>query len=166
MSSMLKTRREFFFGRAEASPAGPFPPGVTAESVKDCSGCGDCAEICPTGIITIADGIPIVDFSRGECTFCGQCAKRCPERVFPPEPVFRFDHAIRLQASCLALNFVDCQSCRDACPETAIRFRPTRGGPFRPELDEDVCTGCGACLAVCPVGALAVTPRIEESAHA
>lgn len=162
---MLKTRRELFFGRADVPPAGPFPPGVTIQSVKDCTGCGDCVEICPSGIITLAGGIPILDFSRGECTFCGKCAERCPERVFPPEPVSRFDHAVRLQDTCLALNFVDCQSCRDACPAMAIRFRPTRGGPFRPELDEDACTGCGACLSVCPVGALAVTARSEEAAH-
>jgi ferredoxin-type protein NapF len=165
MSGMLKTRREFFFGRSGASPAGPFPPGVTLEALKGCNGCGVCAETCPAGIIKIADGVPVVDFSRGECTFCGQCAERCPERVFPPEPVARFDHAMRLQDSCLALNFVDCQSCRDACPEMAIRFRPTRGGPFRPALDEDACTGCGACLSVCPVGALAIVARCEEVAH-
>ncbi len=35
------------------------------------------------------------------------------------------------------------------------------GGPFQPEIDVDACNGCGACIAVCPVGAVSVTARQE-----
>jgi ferredoxin-type protein NapF len=166
MSEALKTRREILFGKTEPDAGRPFPPGVTAESIAACSGCGFCAEACPTKIIVLRKGRPELDFSRGECTFCGQCAERCPERVFPPVPVSKFDHAATIEDHCLALNYVDCQACRDVCPEQAIRFMPQRGGPFQPVLRQDVCTGCGACISICPTQSLSMTPRALEAAHA
>jgi ferredoxin-type protein NapF len=166
MSGIVSTRRGFLFGNRRARPDVRYPPGVTAESIAACTGCGACAEVCPTSIIFMDAGRAAVDFSHGECIFCGKCAERCPERVFPPSPANRFSHAASIGDDCLALNFVDCQSCRDACPEQAIRFQPQRGGPFRPYLDQDACTGCGACLAVCPVGSVDFTQRIEDTSHA
>ena len=38
----------------------------------------------------------------------------------------------------------------------AIRFSPRLGGPPRPEILDDRCTGCGACVRPCPVAALRV----------
>jgi ferredoxin-type protein NapF len=58
--------------------------------------------------------------------------------------------------ACLAHAGVVCQACSDACPEHAIRARLRRGGPPLAVVDEDRCTGCGACVPVCPVGALDV----------
>ena len=37
--------------------------------------------------------------------------------------------------ACFAARGVVCQSCGDACPEGAIRFRPRLGGPALPTLD-------------------------------
>jgi ferredoxin-type protein NapF len=56
--------------------------------------------------------------------------------------------------SCLAHAGVICQTCGDACPERAIRFPLRRGGPPFPIVEEDRCTGCGVCAAVCPVAAI------------
>jgi ferredoxin-type protein NapF len=110
-------------------------------------------------------GFPTVDFSRGECTFCGECSARCPEAVFVTAHAIRFEHIASIQDFCLALNAVDCQSCRDICPEAAIRFVPTRGMPFQPVLETDRCTGCGACLSVCPAQAIALSPIPMEPEH-
>jgi len=121
-------------------------------------------DACPTSIISIRGGIPVLDFRQGECTFCGQCAERCPERVFPPEPATQFQHHAAIGGNCLAMNRVDCQACRDVCQPMAIRFRPQRGGPFRPSLDEAACTGCGACVAVCPASAVSMVPNAVEAA--
>ena len=165
MDRTASTRRGFLTGRIRRD-AGPYPPGVTADSLRDCSGCGACAEACPTRIISIAAGVPVLDFRIGECTFCGRCAERCPERVFPPEPAFEFSHHAVIGDSCLAINYVDCQACRDACPAGAIRFRPRRGGPFIPDLDTEACTGCGACVSVCPTDAVSTAPPPMEVVHA
>lgn len=161
----MTTRRGLFLGR-QAERRRILPPGVTLESLTSCTGCGRCVEQCPTHIISLTDERPSLDFSGGECTFCGDCARACPEPVFVLEGATRLAHVVAIADGCLAKNNVACQSCRDACPEQAIRFRPRTGGPFLPEVDVDSCSGCGACVGVCPVGAIDIAQRLEESVHA
>jgi ferredoxin-type protein NapF len=61
---------------------------------------------------------------------------------------------------CLARLGIVCQSCGDVCPEGAIRFALRRGGPPLPAVEKERCTGCGACLEICPVNAIALlTPE-------
>jgi ferredoxin-type protein NapF len=68
--------------------------------------------------------------------------------------------------ACLARHGVACQSCRDACPQDAIRFRPRAGGPFLPEVNEALCNGCGVCMEPCPAGAIMVAASQTEPTHA
>lgn len=159
------SRRQFISGIRQENPARILPPGASLESVaRACTGCGQCAERCPTRIIRIAGGRPFVDFTQGECTFCGACSEACPEPVFEPRPPIRFDHVATIGSGCLARGGVSCQSCRDACAHDAIRFRPRIGGPFLPELLAEECTGCGACLSICPGAAISLAPRSTEVA--
>ena len=64
---------------------------------------------------------------------------------------------LAISDACLARLGVVCQACGDACPERAIGFALRRGGPPLPTLDEDRCTGCGACVPICPVGAISLS---------
>jgi ferredoxin-type protein NapF len=64
---------------------------------------------------------------------------------------------LTISEACLARAGVVCEACGDACPECAIRFALRRGGPPLPSLDQDRCTGCGACVPICPVGAISLT---------
>ena len=162
MAAPAPTRRAFLSGRL-AETAAVYPPGVTEQSIQNCSGCGACVELCPSDIIVLQSGRATVDFNRGECTFCGRCAERCPEAVFPPRFATRFSHHAVIGNGCLAVNYVDCQACRDSCPTEAIRFKPRLGGPFVPALDTDTCTGCGACLSVCPTHSISM--RSQEAVH-
>lgn len=156
------SRRELLRGGKRQHGRHICPPGVTLSDLAGCTGCGECAAVCPSGIIRMSDGLPSVDFSRGECTFCGKCAQACPEPVFRNGVVSRFDHVATIGEGCLPFMGVDCQACRDACPVEAIRFIPRKGGPFVPRLNDDICTGCGACISVCPVNVLHINERPVE----
>ena len=59
-----------------------------------------------------------------------------------------------IAASCLAYGNVVCRSCGETCEVGAIRFRPRLGGAAVPEVEGGKCTGCGACMAPCPVKAI------------
>jgi Fe-S-cluster-containing hydrogenase component 2 len=43
---------------------------------NECSGCGECATICPVEAVQMKDGVPIID--RDWCIGCGVCATVCP----------------------------------------------------------------------------------------
>ena len=63
---------------------------------------------------------------------------------------------LAISDACLARLGVVCQACGDACPERAIRFSLRHGGPPLPSLEGDRCTGCGACVPICPIGAISL----------
>ena len=155
------SRRGFLTARP-APGFRPLPPGISMETLTACTGCGDCVSACPQQILLIRDGRVAVDFSTGECTFCNACADACAEPVFAAPLVM--GHVALISDACLARQGVTCMSCRDACPEEAIRFAPRVGGPFLPDLSPSACTGCGACIAPCPADAIAMRPK--EPAHA
>lgn len=161
-------RRSFLTGRrALPLPEAVRPPWSRAASIAAaCSGCGACVAACPQHIIGLdAEGRPVLSFAESACSFCGACAEACPEPVFD-RLLPAFEHVAAVGAVCFAGRGIVCQSCGDACPDGAIRFRPRLGGPALPELAADRCTGCGACIAACPARAIAVGARPPEAAHA
>lgn len=67
--------------------------------------------------------------------------------------------AARIGPACIAYaQNVVCRSCGDACEAAAIRFSPRLGGAALPVVLGERCTGCGACLPVCPAGAITLAP--------
>ena len=136
------------------------PPWTGEAAIRDaCTACAACIEACPQAILAAGpDGSPVLSLRENECTFCGACAEACPEPVFAPRASRPFRHVAAIEPACLAAGGVHCQTCGDVCPEMAISFRPRLGGPPLPALDENRCTGCGACLVACPADAIAVRP--------
>jgi len=70
----------------ETQPGGAASPGVsrtgTLKATIDealCIGCAICVNVCPTGAITMDDGIARVDTAK--CTGCGDCVSRCPRQA-------------------------------------------------------------------------------------
>lgn len=75
-----------------------------------------------------------------------------------------FGHVAAILDDCFAKLGIACGSCRDVCPQQAIRLRPVRGGMFVPEIDNAGCTGCGACISVCPASAIGIkAPDMEQA---
>jgi ferredoxin-type protein NapF len=151
----MKTRRELLFQLAGKKPA-LRPPWTRPDYAAECTGCGDCIPVCPEGVLVAGrGGIPHIDPRGDGCIQCGACAEACPAQVFDiHQPAFSWRAAITDR--CLTEMGVSCRSCEDACPELAIRFRPALGGISRPSIDADQCTGCMACMPVCPQQAIEV----------
>lgn len=140
---------------------------------KQCTGCGICTKICPTGALElgpipeIATGLdaPPVMLDLDACTFCGMCAAFCPERAFrftidgiDIRNLAEYPH---LESSITVNdNCIPCLICEKACPRDAItlklsipkkedllHFDETAEGEIK--IDEDKCNRCGICKAFC-----------------
>ena len=157
----MVNRRQFLRGNFKAAPAPQRPPWALAEEsfLDACTRCGACVPVCPTRIIVIVRGYPEVDFKLGECTFCGACAAACRDGALPRADAEALPWNIKAQIAdnCLAKRGVECRICGDHCAVAAIRFSPRLGGPPVAEIDPAACTGCGACVAPCPVNAISIT---------
>lgn len=159
-------RMQFLRGRFRGAPPAIRPPWALGETafLDTCNRCEACADACPEGIIgNGSGGFPVVDFSNGECTFCAACATACPTPALSLHEV-RPPHAkrppwtiwARIGDGCIARRGIECRVCGEFCEARAIRFRLSSGGAALPEVDDAACTGCGACVAPCPVDAVAV----------
>lgn len=161
----LQSRRAFLRGRFGDQPEPLRPPWARQERLhRDCTACGDCIAACPEKILIAGDGgLPEVEFSAGACTFCTACAEACSEDIFDPQAPEPWSYKATIATHCLAHRGVMCQSCGDACDARAIRFSYEAGSVATPRIEVEPCTGCGACVAVCPVEAIQVAMPSEAS---
>ena len=92
-----------------------------------------------------------------KCTGCRICEMICsfthaPEKIFNPAQsrikIMKKEEAgIDLPVLCFHCA---APRCRDSCPVGAIQTRPD--GVV--QIDESLCSGCQACMASCPYGAI------------
>lgn len=102
------------------------------------------------------------DFLRGgrRSRDSTQVPATAPSASLPADsPVASVPVIATVTSACLAAAGVQCRTCEDPCDAGAIRFRPMPGGRTVPTIGVAVCTGCGACLSACPVGALRLQAR-------
>jgi ferredoxin-type protein NapF len=165
------SRMRLLRGGVKTAPPPLRPPWALRDArafAQACDGCGKCVPACEINLIAPgSDGRPVVSFAETGCDFCGACADACPtgalERSDEAAP---WDHVARIEASCLSFRGVECRMCGDHCPAGAIIFQPLVGGRRLPAVIEADCTGCGACVAPCPVQAVKTTPANAERGKA
>ncbi len=99
----------------------------------ECSFCGKCAQVCPTGALSLANAVGDADGAQRPWT-----ATAAPTDA------------------CLSMKGVSCRVCAEHCEAGAIRFALAVGGGARPVIEPALCSGCGACVAPCPADAIEV----------
>lgn len=158
-------RFEFLRGHFRGGRTAVRPPWHIDESrfTDICERCGKCADACPEKIIGKGrGGFPEVSFANGECTFCEACVKACPSGALDCAALAgngkSAPWAVRacITDSCVSKKGVTCRVCGEYCETRAIAFHLAVGGNAIPEIDTRLCTGCGACVAPCPVDAVRV----------
>lgn len=141
---------------AAATPRPPWSLHPDSAFIEHCTRCGDCVRACPRGVLSSGDGgFPQISFAAAGCSLCGDCAKACPTGAIDrARRAEAFEWRVQIDAMCLNRRGVECRVCGDACEARALRFVPARGGIAELQVDTAACTGCGDCVAVCPVGAI------------
>jgi ferredoxin len=87
----------------------------------------------------------------------GRFLTREGDELMPPRsepPSVSPGLAVLERSACVAWNGVVCMSCVFSCDDRAIRM-DRRG---RPAIVEEACTGCAACVDVCPTRAITIPP--------
>ena len=153
-------------GERPGGPASLRPPWTNEARIREhCTSCGDCIRACPEAILIAGRaGTPVVSFEAGSCIFCGECARACDEAVFGDPSGQPWTAKADLAPSCLLNAGISCQTCTDACDDQALTFDMRGGLVGQIRVWADQCTGCGACVSVCPADAIAVRPADEAAA--
>lgn len=151
MSSTI-SRAQFLRGDFSSRNKPLRPPWALSEAqfLAACTACGECIPACSLKLLRAGSGgYPQLSFAAGGCSFCGDCLKACTTGalVRKADP---WTLKAQVSADCLAAQGVMCSICAEHCDARAIRIRPALGGRAQPQINNEACTGCGACFSVCP----------------
>lgn len=162
-ASLLDTnRRQFLRGDLHGERVEILPPWAAGPEkyYELCSRCGDCISDCPQSILQPdRQRFPRVNFTQGECTFCGACADRCTTGALNSKNSTPWHYHASIEDSCLARSGVICSCCAEQCESQAVQMQRVAGGAAYPVIQTSQCSGCGACVSVCPTQAVVIKTR-------
>ncbi|MBT4290064.1 MAG: 4Fe-4S binding protein [Deltaproteobacteria bacterium] len=142
------------------------PPGSINQQhfVEACTACHLCVDVCPTRVLQPSmmqygsKGIlqPALDFQVGYCeNECNLCGKVCPTGAIQPlileiKKTVKIGQVLLKSDLCIVFDRKEqCGLCIEICPTKAITPLEIEG-LLHPEVEQDLCTGCGACQFICP----------------
>lgn len=156
-------------GKGQFKNRGPVsPPGSLSidHLISNCIGCQLCIASCPTKVLQPAfleygfTGMNLprmvnkVGFCNYECTKCGEV---CPTGAILPltkaekKTVQIGKVQFRKHLCIVESEGTACGSCSEHCPTQAVYMVPYHDDLTIPEINPDICVGCGACEHACPV---------------
>ena len=104
---------------------GAVPFGEVTLDAAQCTGCGLCAQNCPTGALTILPGDDGIEyqllFRHDSCVACGTCVNMCPEDCLELEHILELDRMGGGTAVLFRDSIVKCRRCgRPVAPKSMI----------------------------------------------
>ncbi|MDR0795463.1 MAG: 4Fe-4S binding protein [Tannerella sp.] len=166
-------RQQLQHGSHDENYQGPVtPPGsLSLTHFKEkCTACHLCVTRCPSNVLRPAGfeyGFgyllkPYMSFMNSFCNYaCTVCTEVCPtgaiQRVTEEEK-----KTIQVGIARLHLNLcivhseeTSCGACSEHCTTQAVHMVPYKGTLTIPQIEPDLCIGCGGCESICPV----ITPH-------
>ena len=134
---------------ALAHPSSPL--GVVSINPAKCSGCGMCADTCPTEALRLerAEHGVALTFDAGLCTGCALCAECCPETSSAALRVDKLTDFARIRQARVTLNRsreARCVACgAPIAPEGMLQRIRDLLGPDAPSLSNTIGSYCLSC---------------------
>jgi polyferredoxin len=150
------------------SPNPVTPPGsLSVERFKDlCTGCHLCVVQCPSHVLHPAGlefGLgymlkPYMSYENSYCNYsCTICTEVCPTDAIKlitaeEKKTTQIGIANFYKEICIVFTEEnDCGACSEHCPSQAVHMVPYRGTLTIPQVEPELCIGCGGCESICPV---------------
>ncbi len=144
------------------------PPGSLGirHFTSHCTACHLCVSACPTGVLQPSlneyglTGImqPHMDYSTKYCNFdCTKCSEICPSGAIlsislENKKSTQIGQVHFIRDNCIVYSEnTACGSCSEHCPTQAVTMVPFKDNLTIPEINPEICVGCGACEYACPV---------------
>lgn len=155
-------------GKKEYKKENPItPPGAVSQKQfnQHCTSCHLCVSKCPSHVLkpTFMDygmgGMmqPTVNFEKGFCNFdCTVCGDVCPNGAIRPltleqKHLTQMGYVVFIKENCIVYtDGTSCGACSEHCPTQALTMIPYKDGLTIPEVNTEICVGCGGCEYVCP----------------
>lgn len=126
LRKLLKQRRWENAMVVEYKPE--FPWGKIRIDEKNCSACGTCLVLCPTGAISrrLGNEKQTLYFNSSLCTNCSLCKEACPKNAIDFEENFALDEILEGQATVVArIRLTSCTICGEAIAGENSKLCPT-----------------------------------------
>jgi ferredoxin len=144
------------------------PPGSVGvdHMLRHCTACHLCISKCPSRVLRPAfmeyglAGMmqPTMYFDKGFCNFdCTVCSEVCPNGAIKhltkdEKHLNQNGYVVFTRDICIVqTEETNCGACSEHCPTQAVTMVPYKDGLTIPQINVEICVGCGGCEFICPV---------------